>query len=179
MATLKKETRWAVSKTYFTVREVDVLLDEEGKIVLYSEKNDEEYYEPGESTLFFCTNEEAEGAKMKLVPCNKEQVKNYLDSLFENANYDEMKEWLPLGVYRCFKSGCDNFFFRNHTEVDQIRDAIRGYINIKEYSFRPSEVVHVNWKVSGEAIVTLRDGKEIRTGERNDVFILRCMFGSN
>ena len=177
MTTYKKGTAWAVSGEAFVSREVDVLFDEKGKIALYSEKNDEEYVTPYDDEKFFDSKEAAEKEVKESIPTNSEQVKAYLKSICLENEFEKLRDWLPLSIISKFNKAREKTLFCSYSEMNQIREALRGNINIDDYSFRVTEVSYVKRENVGLKVI-LRDGTAIRATEDNDIFILESIFGT-
>lgn len=175
---LTKEKRWLAEDLY-EVTEVDVLIQEDGTILMYS-YDGEEYLNPSEEDFFSESKEEAEAHRKLIKPDNIKQIRRYIELLFMHSKFDELEEVLPNGVYKNFLKGYGAQHCISFKEWRQIESAIAGIINIGGYSFRADQILkvrHIGGK-ENRLTVILTDGTEIHT-EAFDSTIIKAIVGEN
>lgn len=108
------------------------------------------------------------------------QVKDYIEHLHWHDS-DKLKEILPECVFKKYKNG-DSYVKYNNQDVNRIKMALSGNININGTTFRVSQVSHIQHIVKDNtriARVILQDGTRIETYNDLDREIICAIFGYN
>lgn len=176
---LTKEKRWLAEGLY-DVCEVDAVVQEDGKIFMYSYDGDE-FLHPSQKDFFSTSKKEAEEYAKSIIPENAEQVKNYLRLLHEQDNDEELEKFLPSSILKCYKEHFSSVISLTYSEFQQIRSAIGGIINIGGYSFRPDMIHSVRYigNKSEDMIVVLTNGKEVPTRNTVERIIIKAVVCDN
>jgi hypothetical protein len=182
METLKRETRYEVYK-YNQPELVEVMADNNGKVVMSYDKNSESWYMPeGTNSQFFVTESEAKDyLKSKMLSDNAEKIKTYLEHLWYNEE-EKLKDFIPETLNRFINIG-RNSAEVSYSEYRVLMGAIAGHFNINGISFRASEVSHIRFVNTEEfynlPIVVLKCGKEVKPCSTLEKGIINSAFGTN
>lgn len=176
---LTKEKRWLAEGLY-DVCEVDAVVQEDGKIFMYSYDGCE-FLHPSEKEFFSTSKEKAEEYAKSIIPENAEQVKNYLSLLYQHDNDEELEKFLPNPILKCYKEFFSSAISFTYSELQQVKSAIGGIINIGGYSFRPDMIHSVRYigDKSEDMIVILTNGKEVPTRNTVERIIIKAVVCEN
>lgn len=182
METLKRETRYEVYK-YNQPELVEVMADENGKVVMSYDKDSKEWYMPeGTISQFFVTESEAKDyLKSKMPSDNAEKIKSYLNHLWYDEE-EKLKDFIPE-ILNGFINIGRNSAKVSYSEYRVLMNAIAGNFNINGISFRASEVSHIRFVNTEEfynlPIVVLKCGKEVKPCSTLEKGIINSAFGTN
>lgn len=176
---LTKEKRW-LAEGLNEICEVDAVVQEDGKIFMYS-YDGQEFFRPSSTDYLSTSKEEAEEYAKSIIPENAEQVKNYLRLLHEQDNDEELEKFLPNPILKCYKEHFSSAISFAYCELQQVKSAIGGIINIGGYSFRPDMIHSVRYigNKSEDMIVILTNGKEIPTRNTVERIIIKAVVCDN
>lgn len=170
---LEKKTMYVV-QGYYEPEEMDVIMNGE-EVFLVSSIGNDDFYSIGENSGVFDTKEEADKFHHNKIPkFDKKEIKEYIEFLFRN---DREAEILPEMIIDRFEKG-DYAFQISFHEKNQIKDALRGVLNVDARSFRVSDVSCVKYGKDWLSVV-LRDGEEIVPTNSTEIFIIESVFGNN
>lgn len=179
METLKRETRYMV-RPYHDAVPVEAMVDETGCVRFFYSQEDDDWYKPFR-LRFFTDREEAENYANSLIPSDMEKVKAYLEYLYEYDD-DELEKCLPEGIYDAYQKGLKSSCDYSYSQMEQLKSAISGNININAVTFRKEQVSHIKWvKTEGKykARITLTDGTKVETRDGLEYEIIKAAFNSN
>lgn len=170
---LEKKVMYVV-QSYYEPEEMDVILNGE-EVFLVSLIGDDDFYSPGESSMFFDTKEEADKFYHNRIPrFDKEEMKRYIEFLW---THDRGGEILPDRLIAFLKE--DHSALKgSYAERRQIEDALRGVLNVAARSFRVSDISYVKYGQDWLSVI-LKDGEEIVPTNSTEVFIIQSVFGNN
>lgn len=174
-----KEKRWLAEGLY-DVCEVDAVVQEDGKIFMYSYDGDE-FLHPSKKDFFSTSKKEAEEHAKTIIPENAEQIKEYLNLLHQHDDEEELKKFLPNPILKCYKEYVSSAISFTYSEFQQVKSAIGGIINIGGYAFRPDMIHSVRYigDKSEDMIVILTNGKEVHTRNTVERIIIKAVVCEN
>ena len=176
---LTKEKRW-LAEGLNEICEVDAIIQENGTVFMYS-YDGQEFFRPSSTDYLSTSKEEAEEYAKSIIPENAEQVKNYLNLLHQHDDEEELEKFLPSSILKCYKEHFSSVISFTYSELQQIKSAIGGIINIGGYSFRPDMIHSVRYigNKSEDMIVVLTNGKEIPTRNTVERIIIKAVVCDN
>ena len=176
--TYKEEQRYRVSG-FHNAELVDTFVDEEGNVALWSYLDDEDYYPPGGEDRFFTGKSEAENYSKELIPKEIDRLREYLSHLYESDNFEELKKILPGGMFNMFLEGYKNLYHFTNNEMDRIKKAFKGYLDIGPVTIRIADIQKVVVLNGSRREIRLNDGSTYEVASNVGKIILDAIFGTN
>jgi hypothetical protein len=163
------------------------------KVELYFDVSCEDWYAAKECDHFYDTVEQAEEAlkdrKRELI-AKMPEVKEYLETMtrWDDEGEDspfhfEREDYLEHSLYYCKYKRDGSWLEKENeelkTENKYLMDIVHtGFMNIYGYSFKVEDVQAVRWGEK-KAELVLKDGRDIKTCNKEEFNIVKNLFGRN
>ena len=158
---------WIV-KEFNEPKEKWFLFNSEGKAIKYGRSETSALYElEEEDGKVFLTYDEAKAYHNSILPTfSTEQVRRYIDWLWDEDKREELKALLPTyifdEVFNPYDKDQDEGYVPRWRVMELIKDTMRGMICINAYSFHVSQISHIRYG-DGCIEIELTGGKKIKT----------------